>query len=62
MTIFEKVKEKANKQGLDVAVTVSGKYLLFPIDKQYAPFQNLLASGTLFRINFYLNHSEDKVA
>jgi len=62
MNIFEKVQAKAKKQGLQVGVTLLGTYLLYPLDKTYAPFQNLLASGTLFRINFYLNQNIEKVA
>ena len=61
-TIYEKVQEKARNQGMDIGVTLDGIYLLYPSDKHYNVFKNLVMKGTLYKINAYLNECVEKVA
>jgi allantoicase len=62
MSIFEKLQTKAKKLGLDVGVTLDGTYLLYPSDKHYNAFKNLIMKGSIYKINAYLNSQAKKVA
>jgi len=62
MTIFEELQQKARSMGLDVGQTLDGTYLLYPSDKHYNAFKNLIMKGTIYKINAYLNEQQKKVA
>ena len=62
MTILKELQKKARSIGLDVGQTLNGTFLLYPSDKHYNVFKNLIMKGTIYKINAYLNEQLKKAA